>query len=67
MSFASFRHGGFTEAGDAELMDQELMTQGRHKSRKVLGKYVKRTRRQVAEGLSRNATRSERKADRILE
>jgi hypothetical protein len=48
LSFASFRHGGFTEAGDAELTDRELMAQGRHKSTKVLGKYVKRTMRQVA-------------------
>jgi hypothetical protein len=41
---------GLTEASDAELTDQELMAQGRHKSRKVLGKYVKRTMRQVAKG-----------------
>jgi hypothetical protein len=53
LSFASFRHGGFTEAGDAELTDQKLMAQGRHKSRKVLGKYVKRTMRQVAHGLQK--------------
>jgi hypothetical protein len=53
LSFASFRHSGFTEAGDAELTDQELMAQGRHKSRKVLGKYVKRTMRQVAKGLQK--------------
>jgi hypothetical protein len=53
LSFASFRHGGFTEAGDAELTDQELMAQGRHKSRKVLGKYVKRTMRQAAKGLQK--------------
>jgi hypothetical protein len=51
LSFASFRHGGFTEAGDAELTDRELMAQGRHKSPKVLGKYVKRTQRQVAKGI----------------
>jgi hypothetical protein len=38
LSFASFRHGGLTEAGDAEVTNQELMAQGRHKSRKVLGK-----------------------------
>jgi hypothetical protein len=51
LSFASFRHGGFTEAGDAELTDRELMAQGRHKSPKVLGKSVKRTQRQVAKGI----------------
>ena len=50
LTFTSFRHGGFTEAGDAELTDRELMAQGRHKSPKVLGKYVNRTMRQVAKG-----------------
>jgi hypothetical protein len=50
LTFTSFRHGGFTEAGDAELTDREIMAQGRHKSPKVLPKYVKRTMRQVAEG-----------------
>jgi hypothetical protein len=48
LTFTSFRHGGFTEAGDAELTDRELMAQGRHKSPKVLGKYVKKTVRQNA-------------------
>ena len=32
LTFTSFRHGGFTEAGDAELTDREIMAQGRHKS-----------------------------------
>jgi hypothetical protein len=50
LSFASFRHGGFTEAGDAELTDQQIMALGRHKSPKVLRRYVKRTMRQVSEG-----------------
>jgi hypothetical protein len=50
LSFASFRHGGFTEAGNAELTDRQIMAQGRHKSPKVLGKYVKATMRQVAKG-----------------
>ena len=50
LTFTSFRHGGFTEAGDAELTDREIMAQGCHKSPKVLGKYVKRTMRQVATG-----------------
>ena len=36
LTFASFRHGGFTEAGDAELTDAEMRAQGRHKSAKVL-------------------------------
>jgi hypothetical protein len=30
LTFASFRHGGFTEAGDAELTDAEMRAQGRH-------------------------------------
>ena len=29
LSFASFRHGGFTETGDAELTDREILAQGR--------------------------------------
>jgi hypothetical protein len=50
LTFTSFRHGGFTEAGDAELTDREIMAQGRHKSPKVLKRYVKRTMRQVETG-----------------
>jgi hypothetical protein len=60
LTFTSFRHGGFTEAGDAELTDREIMAQGRHKSPKVLGKYVKRTMRQVAAGAKkRRAARTD--------
>jgi hypothetical protein len=59
LSFSSFRHGGFTEGGDAELTDREIMAQGRHKSVKVLPKYVKRTARQVTTGaLKRRAVRT---------
>jgi hypothetical protein len=50
LTFTSFRHGGFTEGGDAELTDREIMAQGRHRSPKVLPKYVKRTMRQVEAG-----------------
>jgi hypothetical protein len=50
LSFTSFRHGGFTEGGDAELTDRELMAQGRHRSPKVLPRYVKRTTKQVTTG-----------------
>ena len=50
LTFTSFRHGGFTEAGDAELTDREIRAQGRHKSPKVLPRYVKRTMRQVEAG-----------------
>ena len=59
LSFTSFRHGGFTEGGDAELTDRELMAQGRHKSPKVLPRYVKRTTRQVTTGAQkRRASRT---------
>jgi hypothetical protein len=50
LTFTSFRHGGFTEMGDAELTDRQIRAQGRHKSTKVLPRYVKRTMRQVADG-----------------
>jgi hypothetical protein len=50
LTFTSFRHGGFTEMGDADLTDRQIRAQSRHTSAKVLGKYVKRTMRQVAVG-----------------
>lgn len=50
LSFTSFRHGGFTEGGDAELTDREMLAQGRHTTVKVLPKYTKRTTRQVMNG-----------------
>jgi hypothetical protein len=56
LSFASFRHGGFTESGDVELTDREIMAQGRHKSPKVLPRYVKRTMRQVATSTRKRRT-----------
>jgi hypothetical protein len=60
LSFTSFRHGGFTEAADADLTDAEIRAQGRHKSAKVLPRYAKRTMKQVAEGAKkRRATRTE--------
>jgi hypothetical protein len=60
LSFTSFRHGGFTETGDAGLTDREIMAQGRHKSVKMLPKYVKRTTDQVATGAQkRRASRKE--------
>jgi hypothetical protein len=59
LSFTSFRHGGFTETGDAELTDREIMAQGRHSSPKVLPKYVKRTTKQIATGtMKRRAART---------
>jgi hypothetical protein len=60
LTFTSFRHGGFTEAGDAEMTDQEMMAQGRHKSPKAMRRYVKKTMRQVASGIrKRHASRTE--------
>jgi hypothetical protein len=50
LSFASFRHGGLTETGDAELTDREILAQSRHTTVKVLPGYVKRTTKQIANG-----------------
>ena len=50
LTFTGFRHGGFTEAADADLSDAEIRAQGRHKSAKVLPRYAKRTMKQVAAG-----------------
>lgn len=59
LSFTSFRHGGFTETGDAELTDREIMAQGRHTTPKVLPKYTKRTTRQIVNGVrKRRAART---------
>jgi hypothetical protein len=59
LSFTSFRHGGFTEGGDAELTDREMLAQGRHTTVKVLPRYVKRTTRQLVSGTKkRRASRT---------
>ena len=59
LSFTSFRHGGFTEGGDAELTDREMLAQGRHTTVKVLPKYTKRTTRQIMNGAKkRRASRT---------
>ncbi|BBB99151.1 hypothetical protein ABIF38_005720 [Bradyrhizobium japonicum] len=50
LSFTSFRHGGLTETGDAELTDREILAQSRHTTVKVLPRYVKRTQKQIATG-----------------
>jgi integrase len=61
LTFTSFRHGGLTEAGDAELTDAQIRAQSRHTSSKVLSRYVKRTMRQVAAGAQkRRAERTKR-------
>jgi hypothetical protein len=53
LSFTSFRHGGMTELGDAELTNAGIRAISRHKSSKVLGRYVKRTHRQIAAGVEK--------------
>lgn len=58
ITFTSFRHGGLTELGDAELTDAQIRAISRHKSTKVLTGYVKRTQRQIIDGTHRRrATR----------
>ena len=39
LSFASFRHGGFTEAADADLTDAQLRAAGRHRPARQLPTY----------------------------
>jgi hypothetical protein len=66
LSFTSFRHGGLTETGDAELTDREILAQSRHTTVKVLPKYVKRTTKQIVTGTKkRRASRT--KADQDSE
>jgi hypothetical protein len=50
LSFTSFRHGGLTELGDADLTDAQIRALSRQKSSKVLPRYVKRTQRQIVAG-----------------
>ena len=47
ITFASFRHGGFTESGDAGSTDQEFLAGGGHKTRGVLTVYAKKTNPQA--------------------
>jgi hypothetical protein len=59
LTFASFRHGGLTEAGDSDMTDREIIAQSAHSSPKVLNRYVKKTMKQVASGArKRTATRT---------
>ncbi|MGM4958126.1 hypothetical protein [Bradyrhizobium sp. 604_D8_N2_3] len=53
LSFTSFRHGGFTEGGDAELTDREMLASGRHTTPKVLPKYTKKTTRQIVNAIKK--------------
>jgi hypothetical protein len=50
LSFTSFRHGGLTELGDADLTDTQIRALSRQKSSKVLPRYIKRTQRQIITG-----------------
>ncbi|MDI4237763.1 hypothetical protein OZ411_33665 [Bradyrhizobium sp. Arg237L] len=43
ITFTSFRHGGLTELGEAELTELEIIHLSRHKSARVLRRYVKRS------------------------
>jgi hypothetical protein len=62
LSFTSLRHGGFTEGGDAELTDREMLAQGRHATVKVLPKYVRKTTNQIVSGTKkRRAMRTKNK------
>ncbi|MEQ1755623.1 MAG: hypothetical protein ABL973_15995 [Micropepsaceae bacterium] len=47
ITFASFRHGGFTESGDARATDAEMLSGGGHKTRGVLSIYAKRSNAQA--------------------
>ena len=49
ITFTSFRHGGLTELGDSDLTDAQIRAVSRHKSSKVLTRYVKRTEKQIVE------------------
>jgi hypothetical protein len=65
LSFASFRHGGFTEAADADLTDAQMRALGRHRSARQLPTYAKRTRRQlVTVAQRRRETRTARNETR---
>jgi hypothetical protein len=50
LSFTSFRHGGFTELGDADLTDAQIRALSRQKSTKIVQGYVKRTQQQIIDG-----------------
>ena len=63
LTFQSFRHGGMTEGGDAELTDRELLAQSRHTSTKVLPLYTKKTMRQVASGARKRLASRTKAAD----
>lgn len=58
LTFTSFRHGGLTELGDADLTDAQIRAVSRHKSSQVLPRYIKRTEKQIIAAVhKRRATR----------
>lgn len=58
LSFTSFRHGGLTELGDADLTDAQIRALSRQKSSKVMPRYIKRTQKQIVAGtIKRRAMR----------
>lgn len=46
LTFTSFRHGGVTEIGDADISDQGALSLTGHKTRDILSIYMKRTEAQ---------------------
>lgn len=59
VTFATFRHGGMTEGGDASATDSEIIGASGHSVRQMLSTYTKATARQAAKlGLKRLAHRS---------
>jgi hypothetical protein len=46
LTFASFRHGGITESGDADLTDRQMRALSGHRTADVLDVYSKKTRTQ---------------------
>jgi hypothetical protein len=48
LSFGSFRQGGLTEMGEAELTDNEIRHLSRHKSARVLRRYLKLTAKLIS-------------------
>jgi hypothetical protein len=50
LSFTSFRHGGLTELGNADLTEPQIRGLSRQKSSKALPRCVKRTQHQIVAG-----------------
>ncbi len=63
LSFASFRHGGFTEGADADWTDAELRAAGRHRSAKQLPTYAKRTQKQLISATHKRRAERTKAAD----